>query len=97
MKPTRKAKALDKTLSEIARDTNGYQFTCRYDESVDMAKEILEAKKNCNTFDILCVYTQGQSVAVVRALGAHDEKNKLRIDSLRTYLLEHGWMPSKET
>lgn len=70
MKPTRNAKAVDKTLSEITQDTNGYQFTCRYDESVDMAKELLEAKKNCNTFDILCVYTQDENVAVVRSLGA---------------------------
>lgn len=87
---------MDKTLSEIMQDTNGYQFSCRYDESVDMRKEILEAKRNCNTFDILCVYTEGESVAVVRILGAHDDQNKSHIECVRMYLLENGWMTSRE-
>jgi hypothetical protein len=92
----RKAKALEKTLSEIRQDTNGYQFSCWYDESLDMAKEILEAKKQCNTFEILCIYTNKETSAVIRSLGAHDEMNKSLIESVRTYLLKHGWMPQNK-
>jgi hypothetical protein len=87
---------LDKTLSEIRQDTNGYQFTCWYSESVDMAKEILEAKKKCNTFEILCVYAGGEHAATVRSLGAHDEQNKSYLECVRTYLLKNGWTVAKD-
>jgi len=88
---------LEKTLSEVRQDTNGYQFSCWYDESVDMRMEILEAKKKCNTFEILCVFADADTPAVVRSLGAHDEENKSRLDSVRTYFLANGWMPAEET
>jgi hypothetical protein len=89
-----KGKALDKTLSEIKQDTNGYQFSCWYGESVDMAKEILAAKRQCNTFEILCIYTNGQPAALVRSLGAHDTQNKSTLECVRTYLLKNGWLPA---
>lgn len=87
---------MDKTLSEIRQDTNGYQFSCWYGESVDMAKEILEAKKKCNTFEILCVYANGEPSAIVRSLGAHDDQNKSYLDCVRMYLLKNGWTLAKD-
>lgn len=90
----KEGKALEKTLSEIKQDTNGYQFSCWYDESLDMAKEILEAKRKCNTFDILCIYANKDTSAVIRSLGAHDEQNKSYLDCVRDYLLKNGWTSS---
>jgi hypothetical protein len=90
----KEGKALEKTLSEIKQDTNGYQFSCWYDESLDMPREILEAKKQCNTYEILCIYTNKETSAVVRSLGAHDDKNKAYLECVRTHLLKNGWVPS---
>ena len=44
----------------------------------------------------LCVFADSDTPAVVRSLGAHDEENKSRLDSVRTYFLKNGWMPAEQ-
>lgn len=87
---------MNKTLSEIKQDPNGFQFTCWYDATINMPEEILDAKRKCNAFDILCIYAQKDTAAVVRSLGAHDEQNKSSIEGIRTYLLKNGWVPAEK-
>jgi hypothetical protein len=87
---TERGGAMQKTLSETRQTTNGYEFKCSCEVTVDIDKEITEAKRHCHTYEVWCDQYNKDS-AIIISVGAHEDWNKRDINCVRSYLLNHGW------
>jgi hypothetical protein len=92
---TELSKAMEKMLSETRRTTNGYEFKCWCEVTVDIKKEITEAKTHCHTYEVWCDQYKKDS-AIIISVGANEDQNKMDIECVRSYLLNHGWQEEME-
>ena len=80
-----------RVLSEVKPEFD-YHFICWFDPVVRIEEEVLEAKKHCNTNDVVCDRQPGQDFAIVKGRGASADQNKMDVECVRSYLIDyHGW------
>jgi hypothetical protein len=87
---------LKRTLSKIKPELN-YHFICWFDLAVPVEEEIQEAKRHCNTNEVVCNHQPGHDFATVQGTGVSEEQNRMDVECVRSYLMDyHGWEEGEE-
>ena len=91
------AQDIRRTLSRLKTDHNKpetereYYFSCWFAPSVRIEEEFREVCKYFDTFEVDCDHQSNQDSATIVGRGAFADQNKIDVEWVRSYFLDHGW------
>jgi hypothetical protein len=97
-----KTKRIRRTLSKVITNLNKpetnreYHFCCWFDPSVNIEDEFQEVRKYFDTFEVDCDHKPNKDSATIVGRGAFAERNKIDVEWVRSYFLDHGWKEEEE-
>lgn len=71
-----------------------YYFTCSFDPTVHIEEEFRLARTNCHTHEVEC--SHDSDYAMIFGKGALADQDKIDVECVRSYLLDHGWKEQPE-
>ena len=97
-----KTQGVRRTLSKVRTDHNKpetereYYFSRWFDPSVRVEEEFQQVRKYFDTFEVDCDHQPNRDSATIVGRGAFADRNKIDVEWVRSYFLEHGWKEERE-
>jgi hypothetical protein len=97
-----RTQAVRRTLSKVKTNHDKpeadrtYYFCCWFDPSVRIEEEFREVRKYFDTFEVDCEHRSDEDSATIVGRGIFADRNKLDLEWVRSYFLDHGWKEEDE-